>query len=176
MKSHHLRYLLRPDLGLQAVLERLVGIPFSKWLVNFMFQRVFRLNSEAPFQVHFTSIVLMGKGIGIGKDVWKSFALSGSCYIQGGNGIQIGDETLFAPGVKIISANHDPHNHMSWSEAPPIRIGRRCWLGANVTILPGVELGDGCVVGAGAVVTKSFPAGSVIAGVPGRCIQRLEQS
>lgn len=122
-----------------------------------------------PFQVHFTSTVIKGKGIFVGRNVWKSFALSGGCYIQGGNGIYIGDDTLFAPGVKIISANHDPTNLMVWAETRPVKIGCRCWIGANAVILPGVELGDDCIVGAGAVVTHSFLEKSIITGVPGKC-------
>lgn len=168
MRWQRLRYLIRPHVAIQILLERWLGIPFSKWLVNALFQRVFRLNADIPFQVHFTSTVLMGKGIVVGRNVWKSFALSGGCYIQGGNGIIIGDDTLFAPGVKVISANHDPKHHMAWAEAPPIRIGCRCWIGANAVILPGVELGDDCVVGAGAVVTQSFGRGSIVVGVPGK--------
>lgn len=174
IKRSHWKYLLRPHRAISLLLERRIGIPFSRWFVNFLFQRLFRLNAEAPFSVHFTSTVRMGKGISLGKNVWKSFAVSGGCYIQGGNGIEIGDDTIFAPGVKIISANHDPANGMEWAPAPPIRIGRRCWIGANAVILPGVELGDGCIVGAGAVVTKSFPAGHcVLAGVPARQIRTL---
>lgn len=161
-------YVIRPHLAIQILLGRWIGIPFSRWFVNFLFQRIFRLNARAPFQVHFTSTVILGKGINVGKDVWKSFALSGGCYIQGINGVHIGDYTIFAPGVKIISANHNFNNFSNWLEASPIRIGKNCWLGANAIILPGVELGDDCVVAAGAVVTKSFPARSVILGVPAK--------
>jgi len=134
--------------------------------VNNFFQSIFKLNSDVPFQVHFTSIVITGKGIFAGRNIWKSFALSGGCYIQGGNGIYIGDDTIFAPGVKIISANHDPKMLMAWSDGPPIRIGCRCWIGANAVILPGVELGDGCVIGAGAVVTGNVLSGCIAAGNP----------
>ena len=110
MKKRYLKYLFRPHLALQIALQRYIGIPFSRWFVNFIFQRLFRLNADIPFQVHFTSTVIAGKGIFVGRNVWKSFALSGGCYIQGGNGIYIGDDTIFAPGVKIISANHDTKN------------------------------------------------------------------
>ena len=127
--------------------------------------------------VHFTSKVTGPARIQIGKDVWISFASSGGCYIQGGrNPIKIGDNTIFAPGVKIISANHDPKDLNKQIEAEPIEIGKHCWIGANAVILPGVKLGDRAIVGAGAVVTKSFPEDALLVGVPAKqcCQRRLE--
>jgi acetyltransferase-like isoleucine patch superfamily enzyme len=119
--------------------------------------------------IHFTSRVV-GK-VEIGEHVWKSFAISGGCYVQGLNGVTIGDDTLFGPNVVIISSNHDESDLRRSAEGPPVRIGRECWIGANAVLLPGVELGDGVIVGAGAVVTRSFEAGAVIAGVPARRIR-----
>lgn len=142
--------------------------PPAIWIVNTIFQRIFRVNAHVPFMVHFTSIVI--GNVTIGRHVEHSFACSGGCYIQGINGVSIGDDTLFAPGVKMISANHDMDSEGRHLPAPPIRIGKRCWIGANAVILPGVELGDDVIVGAGAVVTKSCPAGVIVAGVPARQI------
>jgi acetyltransferase-like isoleucine patch superfamily enzyme len=137
-------------------------------LLNAFCQRVLRINGQVPWMVHFSSYV--SGEVEIGRRVWLAFALSGGCYIQGGNGVRIDDDTIFAPGVKIISANHDPDDLAKALAAAPVRIGKRCWLGANAVILPGVELGDDVVVGAGAVVTKSFPTGTVLAGVPAKAI------
>ncbi|WP_306796757.1 acyltransferase [Rhodopirellula halodulae] len=120
--------------------------------------------------VHFTSRVT--GNVKIGKDVWKSFALSGGCYIQGINGVEIGDGTIFAPNVVIVSANHVIGATHQWTMQPPISIGKRCWIGANAVVLPGVCLGDNVVVGAGAVVTRSFPENSVVAGVPAKLVSR----
>ncbi|MCP5522045.1 MAG: acyltransferase [Verrucomicrobiales bacterium] len=137
--------------------------------VNFLFQRVIGLNRGCPWPVNFTSVVTSAENIRIHPTVRASFAISGGCYIQGLNGIEIGAHTLFAPGVKIISANHDLGNYDTWVASGPIRIGGGCWIGANAVILPGVELGDGVVVGAGAVVTRSFEPGAIIGGSrPGR--------
>lgn len=143
-------------------------IPPGLWLINTFYQRVLLINGDIPWMVHFTSKV--AGNITIGCKVWLSFAISGGCYFNGINGIDIDDGTLFAPGVKIISANHNKDDFDSWDEAPPIRIGKRCWIGANAVILPGVNLGDDCIVGAGAVVTKDFPDRSIIVGVPGQSL------
>jgi acetyltransferase-like isoleucine patch superfamily enzyme len=133
-------------------------------IINFFVQRMLGVNNEYSWPIHFTSRVV--GDVKIGEEVWVSFAVSAGCYIQGNNGVRIGNGSIFAPNVQIISANHDMKNG-GWTEMPPIVIGENCWLGANVVILPGVVLGDGCIVGAGSVVTKSFPEGSVIKGVPG---------
>lgn len=137
-------------------------------IMNWIFQKVFDINNSIPWSVHYTSTV-QGK-ITIGKNVWRSFASSGACYIQAANGIEIGDNTIFAPGVKMISSNHNPDNFESWIVTKPIMIGKNCWIGANAVILPGIELGDNVIVGAGAVVTKSFPAGSIVVGNPAKLL------
>lgn len=144
-------------------------VPPGTWLLNFIVQRVLGVNRNVPWMVHFTSTVI--GDVRVGRNVWRSFALSGGCYIQGINGIRIGDDTIFAPGVKLISANHDLSNFDMPEPAPELVIGRRCWLGANAVVLPGVVLGDDVIVGAGAVVTKCFPSNVVLAGVPARPIR-----
>ena len=139
------------------------------WLVNVLHQRVLRINGEIPWMVHFTSTVF-GK-VSIGRNVEKYFAVSGGCYIQGINGIEIGDDTMIAPGVKIISANHSICNFATWETCDPIRIDKRCWIGAGAIILPGVQLGDEAIIGAGSVVTKNVPSRSIMVGNPARVLK-----
>lgn len=86
-------------------------------------------------------------------------AINGNLYVNASNGIVIGDDTLVASGVKLVSANHGPAAGRAALPAPPIVIGARCWLGANSVVLPGARLGDETTVGAGAVVTRSFSQG-----------------
>lgn len=138
-------------------------------IVNFIFQKIFRVNAKIKYMVHYTSQV-SGK-IVIGENVAKYLAGSGNCYLQGINGIYIGDGTMIAPGVKIISANHTLDNYKSHDKIQPIKIGNNCWLGCNCIILPGVQLGDNVIVGAGSVVTKSFDSNSIIVGNPAKKIK-----
>lgn len=148
-------------------------VPPGLWLVNKFFQSILDFNYEVPWMVHYTSKA--SGNITIGENVWFSFAVSGGCYIQGFNGIIIGDNTIFASGVKIISANHNSENLKEWDKVSPIEIGNNCWIGANVVILPGVKIGNNVIIGAGAIVTKSFPDNCIIAGNPAKIIKIKEQ-
>jgi len=88
--------------------------------------------------------------------------------------IEVGDDNMFGPDVYITDSNHRFGAGKSPGEQPmdqgDIHIGNRCWIGAKAVILKGSSLGDGCVVAAGAVVTRSVEAGEVVAGVPARPI------
>lgn len=91
------------------------------------------------------------------------------------NFIEIGSHNMFGPDIYITDSNHtfgygiDPHKVPM--KKGVVKIGNCCWIGAKAVILKDVELGDYCVVAAGAVVTKSFPHGSVIGGVPAKIIK-----
>lgn len=146
-------------------------------LVNFIFQRIFRINSGIKFSVNFTSKIAYPSRIKLHKDkiTVGSFVLSGNCYLQGYNGIEIGKNFLFAPGIKLISSNHDSNNVEKSINNKPIIIGNNVWIGANAVILPGVKLGNHCVVGAGSVVTKSFEEDNlIIAGNPAKIIKYIQ--
>jgi len=88
--------------------------------------------------------------------------------------IEIADHNMFGPDVYIADSNHRFGPDLVPSQHPmnvgKVKIGNRCWIGAKAVILTNVELGDGCVVAAGSVVTKSVPPGAVVAGVPARII------
>lgn len=89
------------------------------------------------------------------------------CYYQAFSKIIIGKDVWIAQNVGIITANHDLKNPEKHSVGKDVLIGDRCWVGMNSVILPGVILGENTVVGAGSVVTKSFPEGHcVIVGNP----------
>lgn len=150
---------------------------FSRFFINIFFQRVLRKNSHADFQVNFASTYVDPKKIKFHRDdlaTLLSFAVSEGVYIQAVNGVEIGRNFLMGPGVKIISANHDFDARSSSTRNPPVVIGNNVWIGANAIILPGVFIADGCVIGAGSVVTKSIcESNSLVVGNPAKFIRRL---
>lgn len=111
-----------------------------------------------------------GKNISIGKRVF----INSGCRFQDQGGITIGDDSLIGHNVAIATLQHgiDPHRRADLLPAP-VSIGRNVWLGANVTVLPGVTIGDDAVVGAGSIVTKDVPAGSIAYGSPARVIRTI---
>jgi len=96
-------------------------------------------------------------------------------YIQNFEHIHIGKNVFIGPGVAIIARNHkieDPSDKGEWKD---VTIEDNCWIGANAVILPGVHLGPHTIVGAGAVVTKSFPKGyCVVVGNPAKKIKDIK--
>jgi maltose O-acetyltransferase len=97
-----------------------------------------------------------------------------SVWAAPGGSITIGNDVLFGPGTAVIASNHGTAAGQLIREQEgidaPIVIGNDVWLGANVVVTAGVTIGDGCVVGACAVVTKDLPAASICVGVPARPI------
>lgn len=112
-----------------------------------------------------------GKNIHLGRDVF----INVGCKFQDQGGIYLGDRMLVGQNVVLATLSHgmDPAHRADLHPAP-IRIGDDVWIGANATVLPGVAIGHGAVVAAGAVVTRDVPAMTVVGGVPARVIKRIE--
>ena len=94
-----------------------------------------------------------------------------------GGTITIGEDVVMGPDVVMMATSHEfkdlntPINQQGAKPEEPIVIGNDCWIGTRVIILPGVHLGNKCIVAAGAVVTRSFPDNSIIGGVPAKLIK-----
>lgn len=105
----------------------------------------------------------------------NSFINHHCCVWASPNGsIRIGSDVLFGPNVCVIASNHGTELGAPMRLQPgvdaPIVIGNDVWIGANVVVTAGVEIGDGCIVGAGAVVTKDLPPNTVCAGIPAKVL------
>lgn len=113
-----------------------------------------------------------GKNITLGKNV---FINSGCCF-QDQGGITIGDGSLIGHQVVLATLNHEfAVSKRAGMRPAPIRIGKRVWIGSHATVLPGVNIGDGAVIAAGAVVTKDVPGYAIAGGVPARVIRKLTE-
>lgn len=115
-----------------------------------------------PFRTDF------GKNTVFGERVF----VNSGCTFQDQGGITIGDDCLIGHNALLATLNHgmDPA-HRADMEPAPIVLGRGVWLGSNVTVLPGVTIGDGAVVAAASVVTMDVPANTVVAGSPARVVR-----
>ncbi|HMI61934.1 MAG TPA: acyltransferase [Puia sp.] len=180
-----IKFFLRRPLQLPIVL--ISKLPYFRFIretadyqsrVNFEWwfrQKVLNLggNKKAYWPVHPASQIKDAENILVGVDAYPG-CMKG-CYIQGRGGISIGDYTQMGPNVIIVSANHDVYDSRKHIPAR-VTIGKYCWIGGGAKIMPGVVLGDWTVVGAGAVVTRSFPEGyCVLGGIPARVIKELER-
>jgi acetyltransferase-like isoleucine patch superfamily enzyme len=112
-----------------------------------------------------------GKNIKIGKNVF----INACCRFQDQGGIEIGDGSLIGHNTTIATLNHDFSPAKRQNLTPnPVKIGKNVWIGSDCTILPGVEIGDGAIIGAGSVVTKSVPKNTIAVGNPARVIKEIE--
>ena len=109
----------------------------------------------------------------LGKQVYANFGLT----LVDDAPIYVGDYTMFGPNVVLATAGHPILPELRGERAlqynMPIRIGRNCWLGAGVIVMPGVTIGENSVIGAGSVVTKDIPANVVAVGNPCRVLRKI---
>ena len=99
-------------------------------------------------------------------------AINSFCRLFGHGSIVIGEDTQIGPGSLITTTDHDYQGNLK-EHFRPVTIGKGVWIGANVTILSGVEIGDSAVIGAGSVVTHDVAPGTVVAGNPARILRQV---
>lgn len=124
---------------------------------------------EPPFHANFG-----GHHCHFGKNVYVNYNLTAVDDTH----IYVGDNTMIAPNVILASAAHplDPEERRKgYQYNKPVHIGKNCWLGAGVIVVPGVSIGDDTVIGAGSVVTKDIPSGVVAVGNPCRVIKEIKR-
>lgn len=123
---------------------------------------------EPPFYCDY------GYNIILGEKVYMNF----NCCILDVMQVKIGDRAMLAPGVQIYTATH-PLNAIERNSgreyARPVNIGDDVWIGGGAIICPGVSIGNGVVVAAGAIVTKDVPKNVLIGGNPARIIKTIDQ-
>ena len=124
---------------------------------------------EPPFHANWG-----GHHVHFGNNVYANFNLT----MVDDTHIYVGDCTMFGPNVTVATAGHpiDPElRAKAYQYNMPVRIGKNCWLGAGVIVLPGVTIGDNTVIGAGSVVTKDIPANVVAVGNPCKVLRPINE-
>jgi galactoside O-acetyltransferase len=122
---------------------------------------------EPPFYANWG-----GKHVHFGAHVYANFHLT----VVDDTHVYVGDHTMFGPNVVLATAGHPILPSLRQNEYQynvPVHIGKNCWLGAGVIVLPGVTIGDNTVIGAGSVVTKDIPANVVAVGNPCRVLRPI---
>jgi maltose O-acetyltransferase len=122
-----------------------------------------------PVQVEYPEQITIGA---------NTFINNNFICLSGGK-ITIGKHCFIGPNCSLFTPNHHPSDiklrREGWQYDAPISIGNDVWFGGNVTICPGVSIGDNVVVGAGAVVTKDIPSNCIVGGNPAKIIKELAE-
>lgn len=120
----------------------------------------------AGSRIHFGARFFEPHGLTIGEDT----LVGESVFLDGRDSLAIGDHTDIASQVLIYNSEHDLQSPDLAAIHAPVKIGNYCFIGPRAIILPGVTIGDGSAVAAGAVVTKDVPPAKIVAGIPARVI------
>ena len=124
---------------------------------------------EPPFHANFG-----GAHVHFGKSIYANFNLT----LVDDTHIYVGDYTMFGPNVTVATAGHPilPElREKMYQYNFPVHIGKNCWIGAGVVIVPGITIGDNVVIGAGSVVTKDLPSNVVAVGNPCRVLREVNE-
>ena len=124
---------------------------------------------EPPFHANFG-----GAHVHFGKNIYANFNLT----LVDDTHIYVGDYTMFGPNVTVATAGHPilPElREKMYQYNFPVHIGKNCWIGAGVVIVPGITIGDNVVIGAGSVVTKDLPSNVVAVGNPCRVLREVNE-
>ena len=122
---------------------------------------------EPPFHCDY------GYNIECGENVFFNV----NCVVLDSMKVKIGSNVMFGPGVHIYTAMHplEKNERKIAENAKPVTIGDDCWIGGQSVICPGVTIGSGSVIGAGAVVTKNVPENCLAVGNPAKVIRKLNE-
>lgn len=144
----------------------IVGVIPSHALRLFLYRRIFGVSFGQATSIHRHCRFYRPAGGVIGAHS----VVNRDVLLDGRSGLRIGDNVSISEGSQILTLEHDPNDPAFGWRGAPVVIGNRVFLGARSTVLPGVTVGEGAVVAAGAVVTKNIQPFTIVGGVPARPI------
>ena len=153
--------------SVRLYLWRLLAAFFPGYGVrNFLFRKMLRNAIGPRSSLHRGLEVYCVGGVTIGEEC----TINKYVDLDGRGGLSIGDRVSISAYAKVLSASHDPNTSNFAYLAKPVRIGSFVWIGTGALVLPGVTLGEGCVVAAGSVVARNVAPFEIVAGNPARKI------
>lgn len=145
-------------------------LPFHG-LRNAFYRRIGRVGLDRSSSLHMGAILYTLGGVTIGPNT----TIDRGVRLDGRGGVTIGANVNIAPDVYLLTADHDPQSPDFEGRTAPVTIEDHAWIATRAMILPGVTVGRGAVVGAGAIVTRDVPPYAIVAGSPAKVIgQRTE--
>lgn len=182
MMVRKLRLTLREELDFEPrdILCRLLIAPLPRGSASRLRARLLR---AAGLAIGDGTLLMSSFTLTGGRGAWRNLTVGRLCFINHGcvfdasGPIVIGDEVNLGQGVLITTSSHligAPERRAGLLTPEPVRIGHGAWLASRVVVLPGVEVGDGAIVAAGAVVTRSVAPHTLVGGVPARLIRHLD--
>jgi acetyltransferase-like isoleucine patch superfamily enzyme len=152
--------------GVEILVSEVIGHLPSRLVRTFLAQAVLGIRVAPTAQLYRWREIRSGRNVTVGENttigLWAT--------LDGREGITIGRSVNFSSEVSLWTLQHDPQSANFATKGGPIVIGDYAWISYRATVLPGVTVGEGAVVAAGAVVTKDVPPYAIVGGVPARVI------
>lgn len=133
----------------------------------FWYRTVLRMRIGEHTSVHWRAVFYRPERVTIGNHT----IIGNDIFLDGRRGITIGDNVNVGGHVQIFTLQHDPDDPDFGTDGGPVVLEDRCWVASRATILPGVTIGEGAVVAAGAVVTKDVAPYAVVGGMPAKFLR-----
>jgi putative colanic acid biosynthesis acetyltransferase WcaF len=158
------------------------AIPDPDYALNHVVNRIplvaLRMRAYAALGVGFDDVA--SANISLGVEMWLGRRLTVGarstidqrCYIDARGGIRVDSDVSISREAALLTATHPPDDPHYRGALAPIHLGSHCWIGVRALILPGVRIGEGAVVGAGAVVTTDVEPYTIVAGVPAKALRK----
>jgi maltose O-acetyltransferase len=168
------------NFDVRAVVGRLLTAPLPRGAASRLRARVLRLTGMT---IGDGTLLLANISVIGSRGSWRNVTIGRQCFINDGctfdaaGPIELGDEVNLGQGVLITTSSHvigAPERRAGQLKPEPVRIGHGAWIASRAVVLPGVEVGEGAIVAAGAVVARSVAPNTLVGGVPARVIRHLD--